>query len=191
MNRREAVRSIALGGAGVGVMPGWVRRLGELAERRAATPSAAQISSTANVFTPAQHDAVVTLAELIMPRTDTAGATDAGVVFFIASILGDAEPAERQEFLDGLAWIDARSRQQFGVDFNDAAEDQQIALLTDIATPGDAAENAAGEAFFQAMKRLTVTGYYTSEVGMREELGDTGTVYFADDPGCEHPEHKS
>lgn len=191
MNRREAVRSIALGGAGVGMVPAWVSRLGELAERRAAAPFVAQSSSSANVFTVAQHDTVVTLAELIIPRTDTAGATDAGVVFFIATILGDAEPAESAEFLQGLAWIDARSQQQFGADFNAAGQDQQIALLTGIVTPGGAADNAAGEAFFQAIKRLTVTGYYTSEVGMREELGDPGTVYFADDPGCEHPEHKS
>ena len=45
--------------------------------------------------------------------------------------------------------------------------------------------------FFEAIKRLTITGYYTSEVGMREELGDDGMLYFAEKPGCAHPEHRA
>jgi hypothetical protein len=45
-------------------------------------------------------------------------------------------------------------------------------------------------AFFKAIKGLTITGYYSSEVGMREELDDDGVVFFADDPGCQHPEHQ-
>jgi hypothetical protein len=41
------------------------------------------------------------------------------------------------------------------------------------------------------MKSLTVTGYYTSRVGMLQELDDNGAVMFTDKPGCDHPEHKA
>jgi hypothetical protein len=192
MNRRQALRSIALGGAGATAVPGWVARLGELAERRSAVFHAAQRPSSPVALTPAQFDAVATLAELIIPRTDTAGATDADVAGFIDTVLDDAPQAERQEFLRGLAWVDDRSRERFGSDFTGARPAQQEALLREIATADDAtADDAAGVTFFQAMKQLTVTGYYTSEPGMREELGDTGNLFFADDPGCGHPEHKS
>jgi hypothetical protein len=43
--------------------------------------------------------------------------------------------------------------------------------------------------FFQAVKSLTITGYYTSEVGMRNELGDDGQLFFTEFKGCTHPEH--
>lgn len=192
MNRREALRSLALSGAGATAVPVWVVRLGERARRHGAGRIAGQERSSPAVFTPRQYDTVVELAELIIPRTDTAGATDARVAEFIDTVLNDAPQNERQEFLRGLAWIDSRSRQQFGVDFIAAQAQEQEALLTVIAAPdNNAAADATGVAFFQAMKQLTVTGFYTSEAGMRDELGDTGNVAFADDPGCQHPEHKS
>jgi hypothetical protein len=36
---------------------------------------------------------------------------------------------------------------------------------------------------------MTITGYYTSEIGMRQELGDDGQLFFAEFKGCTHPEH--
>jgi hypothetical protein len=167
-----------------------VANLSRLARDHAVARTPGQTSSPSFLAT-RQYDTVVALAELIVPRTDTAGATDAGVADFVDTVLNDAPPEDRDEFLSGLAWIDARSREGFGVDFVDARPGQQNALLTTIAEPGEEPATAVGEAFFQAMKQLTVTGYYTSEAGMREELGITGNVFFADDPGCLHPEHKS
>jgi hypothetical protein len=192
LNRREALRSIALGGAGATAVPVWVVRLGELARARGAALAARQEVAASLFFTPSQRATVATLAELIIPRTDTAGATDAGVAGFIDTVLHDAPEDEQRQFVRGLEWIDARADASFGAPFVDARPDEQEALLTTIAAPdNDDSDDAVGVAFFHAMKQLTVTGYYTSEVGMREELGDTGNLFFADDPGCRHPEHKS
>jgi hypothetical protein len=37
---------------------------------------------------------------------------------------------------------------------------------------------------------MTITGYYTSETGLRQELGEDRNLFFASYPGCTHPEHK-
>ena len=195
MDRREALRRIVIGSAGAAVVPAWVAGLGEAALARAGTvtqsPARAAAEWAPRVFTPHQNATVVELTELIIPRTETAGARDARVNEFIDTVLDDAAPAEREAFLDGLGWLDRRSRETFGADFIDAAPVQQTALLTAVGTPDNSVQaEREGVAFFEAVKRLTVTGYYTSEVGMLEELGDDGAVHFAEKRGCLHPEHK-
>ena len=66
--------------------------------------------SSRRCSTPAQNKTVTTLAEIIIPQTDTAGATKAKVNEFIDAVLADAKPKTTQKFLDGLAWIDTRSQ---------------------------------------------------------------------------------
>ncbi len=153
------------------------------------------------------------MAELIIPQTDTAGARAARVHHFIDAVLADAEPAMRNRFLHGLSWIEERSRSRYGVDFIKAAPEQQTALLMPLSRPADTKAPAQKESayettrplqqdppdappavardFFSVMKSLTITGYYTSEAGMKEELGDDGGVFFADYEGCVHPAHSS
>ena len=46
-----------------------------------------------------------------------------------------------------------------------------------------------GVDFFQSIKSMTITGYYTSEIGLRQELGDDGQLFFTEFKGCTHPEH--
>ena len=73
-----------------------------------------------------------------------------------------------------------------------AAPEQQAALLTILASPKNKAfEDQVGIDFFNAIKGLTITGYYTSEIGMKQELGDDGQLFFLEYPGCTHPQHKA
>ena len=51
-------------------------------------------------------------------------------------------------------------------------------------------EDQPGVDLFTAIKSLTITGYYTSEVGMREEMGDDGNMFFLAFKGCTHPQHQ-
>ena len=91
-----------------------------------------------------------------------------------------------------MAWIDRRSRGSSGANFIAAPPGEQEALLTVISSRDDASpDDRAGVGFFEAIKRLTITGYYTSEVGMREELDDDGTRHFAEKQGCVHAEHQA
>lgn len=197
VDRRDALRRLAAAGVGTALAPPWVERLVALAHARTAGPqhlgSIEQAAApwTPTVLTAHQNATVALISELIIPATDTAGAAAAKVNEFIDAILEDAHEAERREFLGGLDWIDVRCRELFGDAFVACAAAQQAALLTIISSDRNTAlEDRAGVAFFRAVKALTITGYYNSEVGMREELADDGVVFFPDDPGCTHPPHK-
>ena len=175
MDRRDALRIIA-GTAAIPVLPHELRALGR-ALRGPRSVTAFQVLS------PHQQATVATIAELIIPATDTPGASAAGVPQFIEHMLGAwVEPAEKDAVLAGLADVDTRSRALFGKPFIECAAAQQTAILTTLdqeaAADRDAARDgmrrgdgsAGGEPFFSTMKRLTLVGYYTSEVGAQREL---------------------
>lgn len=126
------------------------------------------------IFDANQSETVATIAELIIPETDTPGARAAGVGEFIELIAAEwYDPDERERFLEGLAGVDARSRTTFGSDFNTLAPAQQAALLHGLDAEVAALRESGGdpgEHFFQQVKWLTLYGYYTSEVGLTQEL---------------------
>lgn len=192
MRRRDALKRLAIAGLSAATTPAWVTTLSDIAHARAAgVPQKTPTTWSPKVFTPHQNETVVSLTELIIPQTDTAGAKAAQVNVFIDTVLDDADASEREEFLRGLSWMDERSQELFGADFMDAESNEQAALLTIVSSEDNQSlADRTGVEFFQAIKQLTVTGYYTSEIGMLEELDDDGSVYFDDDPGCRHPEHQ-
>lgn len=191
INRRDALKTLSAAGAAAATLPLWVTTLVDVAHARGRT-GVAQSAITDSVFTQAQHDTVDLLSELIIPETDTAGGRQARVVDFIDTILSDAPGPERDRFLDGLQWLDERSGDLFGATFTAASPEQQTALLTILGSPeNDTPADRTGIELFQAMKSLTVTGYYTSRIGMLQELDDNGGVMFDEKLGCEHPEHQA
>lgn len=117
---------------------------------------------------------VQTLTELIIPTTDTPGAKGAGVDQFIDVMLADwYDPADRQTFLDGLAEVDTRSKATTGKAFTDADSGAQTALLTaldDELARLRATHQKVDKNFWRNLKWLTLTGYYTSQVGFEQEL---------------------
>jgi gluconate 2-dehydrogenase gamma chain len=196
VNRRDAIRRLAAGGVGAAALPAWVESLSAFAVDHAdALHAQARKTAAAwkpKVLTPAQNAAVVALSEAIIPQTDTAGAKAAKVNEFIDGALAGASPANREKFVAGLAWIDARATKDFGKPFAATTADQRTKLLTAISTPDAlAGPDRSGAEFFSAIKAMTITGYYTSEIGMREELGDDGQMFFAEFKGCTHPEHQA
>ena len=126
------------------------------------------------VLDPHQSETVATIAELIIPTTDTPGARAAQVHRFIDLLLAEwVTDDERASFLKGLADVDARARTAFGVDFLAATDAQRGTILTQLdaeAQPQRGAERDRQPAFFQQLKWLTVFGYCTSEVGATAEL---------------------
>ncbi len=126
------------------------------------------------VLTEHQNATITTLAELIIPETDTPGATAAQVNRFVDVMLAEwFDGEDREEFLAGLAALDARSGARFGEPFVALGQAQQTELLREL----DAQVTALREGglptddhFFSRMKWLTLYGYYTSEVGATEEL---------------------
>ena len=136
---------------------------------RAAAGDAIPISTGAPsspVFTPQQRALVTALSERVMPTTDTPGAIAADVPEFIEKLLADwSYPDDRIPVLAGLDAIEARSMADFGIPAVDATEEQQDALLTlamEDAVPG-------GAEFFEIFRQLVLTGYFTSEIGIKQE----------------------
>ena len=127
-----------------------------------------------------QRATVAELGEMIFPATDTPGAKAAHVDEFVDVILAEwATESDRALFLNGLADMDARARAAGTTDFLGATAEQRAAIgrqldgdLTTARVASWAWKPGAGprpmshrQLFWHHMRSLTVSGYYTSEVG--------------------------
>jgi gluconate 2-dehydrogenase gamma chain len=124
ITRREAVARTAL------LLGGTLAASSISGVRSDAWASAAAPGWRAGTLSPAQSELVATIAEHIIPATDTPGARAAGVHRFIDVILTDYYKAEeRTRFLNGLTELDARAQKAHGMAFTKSPPQQQIALL--------------------------------------------------------------
>lgn len=171
MNRREAL--LALGGVAVLADP--LLAAGRSLRTRLGS------GGVLKVLDPHQNETVVTIADLIIPATDTPGASAAKVNEFTDLMLAEwLDAEERKRFLDGLADVDARSRKKFGKDLTACTPAQQtellelldleLAAMRDAERQGVHREPTQAQRFFHMMKRATLLGYYTSEIGATAEL---------------------
>ena len=136
-------------------------------------------------FDKAQFQMITRLVDLIIPRTETPGAADAGVDFQIDGTSA-GKPEVRAELQRGLAALDSRARKDRSKPFLELAAAEQIALLE--AVSADA--NSEAGRFFQMIKAMTIDGYYTTREGLEQELGWHANTFLTSFPGCTHPEHK-
>lgn len=146
-------------------------------------------------FTDHELESVRALVDWIIPADDRSGsATDAGVPAFIDSILTDDSLENRDEqqraFRGGLAWIDYACLDRFDAPFPECSEEEQRALIEAVAWP-DAAdpEMEPGVTFFNSLRNLTATGFFTSKMGM-EDLQYRGNQYVAEWTGCPDEVHE-
>jgi hypothetical protein len=123
---------------------------------------------------PHQAETVATIAELIIPATNTPGAREAQVPEFIDVILAEwYEDADKERFLAGLTDVDERSRSLTGKPFIEAGEAVQVAVLKGMEAEAIALRKADKQApthFWHRIKSLTLYGYYNSEPGNLQEL---------------------
>jgi hypothetical protein len=133
---------------------------------------------------------VAILGELILPQTDTPGAREAKVHEYIDMVLSE-ETADRQsEFREGLAWLNRRSAALYERSFAALDAGKQTALLSRIAFRETLLpEDERGNRFFMDLRRRVVFAYYTSEIGIRQELTYKGKQVLAHWEGCPHPDH--
>ena len=162
MQRRDLLRIL-----GTGTLLPFVPRSVEAASRFAHAAHIAAARRSFEVLTPAQAELVGTLADMIIPRTDTPGATDVGVTGFVDHLLAAwYHDDERSEFLAGLAEIDRRA----GGKFTGLGPAEQAKFLQSI----DGVDGKAGSAEheFKRLKSLTLYGYFTSEKVVKEVTKD-------------------
>jgi hypothetical protein len=111
------------------------------------------------------------VSELIIPTTDTGGALAAGVPDFVKMMLsGWFSAAERGRFLSGMHEFSAGARQKYGKDFAALSAIQQDEYVGELLRAAESAPASAHAPFVVLMKRLTIFGYYTSELGATIEL---------------------
>jgi gluconate 2-dehydrogenase gamma chain len=120
-------------------------------------------------FTPAEMATIKILADIIIPKDEISGsASDAKVADFIEFIVKEM-PEHQTALRGGLRWLDLRSLNKFEKPFKDCSPGQQIQLVDEIAWPKKAKpEVSQGVAFFSLIRNLTASGFYTSEIGMKD-----------------------
>ena len=130
------------------------------------------------------------LADLIIPPTDTPGASEAGMPEYIDRVVLKDEEHQRR-FREGLAWIEAAAVRLHGEKFSQLSEEQQVGILKPLCDAADDPEppQPPEVRFFRVLKNMTADGYYTSEIGLVKELGYAGNTVLAKFPECEVPEH--
>jgi len=127
-------------------------------------------------FTPQEMTTITILADIIIPRDEVSGsASDAKVPDFIEFIVKDM-PQHQTPMRGGLRWLDIQCLKRFEKSFADCSEAQRMEMVDEIAWPKKAKpEMAQGVAFFNMMRNLTASGFYTSEIGVKD-IGYMGNV---------------
>ena len=178
MNRREAVRTMAAAPALTALTWTTVDVQRALQATGVARPGGQDFQP--QFFTDHEYQTVRLLVDLIIPRDAKSGsATDAGVPEFMDFIVND-QTRRQTAMRGGLAWMDTECRERFGQNFVDCNDEQQRALLDDIAWPRQAApEMSHGVRFFNSFRDLTATGFWSSRMGVADlqYLGNVATTW--------------
>ncbi len=147
----------------------------ELAEFGARLHMRGDAGAAELLLSPDELRTVTAVAECIIPATETPGATEAGVAAFVNVMLSDWYPApDAERFRVGLRALDDLSQRRFGAAYADATASRQVELAQEL--DGEVAAlrrrdpGAAAAHWFATLKFLTVWGYCTSEVAMRQVL---------------------
>lgn len=129
-------------------------------------------------FTDYEIATMTVLCDLILPGSDEfKSASDADVVSFIDFMAKDL-PEMQTDLRGGIMWLDHKSNTDFKVEFKSATEEQQKSILDEIAfydPEVPESERPFEVNFFSLVRNLTMTGFYTSKIGI-EELGYKGNM---------------
>lgn len=183
MDRRKSIKLMAWGAIGSGVLAEACKNSDKKAtvDKAAAGDPYTQINrmpeeaeaykkiTAEKYFTPHEMATIAVLSDIIIPRDEVSGsATDAGVPDFIEFIVKD-KPDFQVPIRGGLRWLDMQSAKRYGNAFKDCSSQQQIEIVDDIAYPAKAEPNMKqGVSFFNLMRNLTATGFYTSPIGVKD-----------------------
>ena len=183
MNRRDSILSLFLGSMAVGLalescvsepeaaieQKIWEYQYGRTPEEQAYDEKLL----AQQFFENSELGKIKRLANLILPPNEQGNIEDANVPQFIEFMAKDF-PSIQTQMRGGLMWLDNHTNKTYGNDFINCSEDQQLQVLDQIAYPDpDASEQKQEVKFFSLVRNLVMTGYFTSEAGIKE-LGYQG-----------------
>jgi len=192
MDRRKSIKALIVGSVSTGVLVEACKTEDKKAPETAAeavkegaAPAINRMKEEAEhekevvsktFFTPDEMATITILGDIIIPKDEVSGsASDAGVPAFIEYIVKE-KPEHQTPMRGGLRWLDLQCLNRFGKPFKDCQQPRQMELVDAIAFPKKAKpEMAQGVAFFSLMRNLTATGFYTSEIGVKD-VGYIGNV---------------
>lgn len=196
LTRREWVqRMLAGAGAGIAAPALAEAHWAEAAEAQASASTEAAGEWKPTFFDVAQNQALIELAERMVP-----GSTGAQVNRFLDIAIGATAQDNQQKFVAAMNAMEGESLRQFSKSFKELSAQQQDDVLSAASTakPSNPTLSAAKETkpgvqpqapglrdYFEHLKGWVSTAYYSSEVGMKE-LGWNGEDFFESFPGCEH-----
>lgn len=185
MKRRSAVQLIVLGSAAAPPpAPGQ-----QHAGHAAAAPAAAA-PARLRFLTAEQNTLVDELAEMIIPAdAHSPGAREAKVSEFIDGVLANSDAGVQRAWSGGLAAVDAEAAKRHGKPFLKCTAPQRDSILRAMAD-GEESPKTELHRFFIMLKRQTLSGYYTSSIGLLKDLQYKGIVPLAAYPPCDHPDHQ-
>ncbi|HEY8397292.1 MAG TPA: gluconate 2-dehydrogenase subunit 3 family protein [Flavihumibacter sp.] len=181
MDRRKSLKAIALGTISTGILLDSCKEADKNAGAAKADLNASKIDrmpeevehfnkiNSERFFTEHEMATIAILSDIIIPRDEVSGsATDAKVPDFIEFIVKDM-PEHQIPMRGGLRWLDLYCLRKYEKAFKDCSESEQIAVVDEIAYPEKAKpEVKVGVNFFNLMRDLTCTGFYTSEIGVKD-----------------------
>lgn len=127
-------------------------------------------------FSVAELATIKVLCDIIIPADSKSGsASDAGVPQFIEFIAKDM-PQNQVPLRGGLKWLDLESNKRFSKIFTLCTKAQQLQIVDDIAYPEKAKPmHSQGVSFFNLMRNLTASGFYTTRIGV-DDIGYVGNT---------------
>jgi hypothetical protein len=168
ISRREALRKTALVMGGVLTAP----TIAALLKGCKAEPG---LSWKPEFFTEDQARAITRLADIIIPKTDTPGAVEAGVPYFIEQVVKDCySEADQKAFVEGLDQFISGAEKEYGKNFLRLPAEKQEAYTLAVHRQAVEEEQAKKEGykrpFILKCKELTLAGFFTSEPGATQVL---------------------
>lgn len=177
MNRREAIQR-------AGMVLGYAVAAPTLAGILNGCKATPNLAFKPVFLTEDQARLVAEVAEIIIPKTDTPGAKDVGVPGFIDQMLKECYKKEDQDrYLAGLTEFDTAAKTSYGdlfMDLDPAQQAEHVKKIHDAAIEATKSGELKERPFILMTKELTVTGFFTSEVGA------TQVLQYAAVPGAYH-----
>jgi hypothetical protein len=156
-----------LAGAGLFFGAGLAAPLARALAAEVSAPPAAGFTASRAIFNDAQRAQIGAICDRIIPATDTPGAIAAGVPAFIEMMLADWYSAgDRMDYLAGLAALDGFAAKSYRNPFAALTPQQQDSVLT---TAMHETIPGLSTGFFDHCRQMIILGYYTSEIGCKQE----------------------
>jgi len=136
-------------------------------------------------FRPEQLSTLEALTETIIPADEhSPGAKEARVVEYIDTIIADAPESVKRLWDTGLVLANNMAQNSFGKFYSECSTPEQIAIMGELAG-NENGRDTPEDKFFVALKRATIDGYYTSKIGIHQDLQYQGNTAVSDFPGCQ------